>query len=432
MKVRVRLWVLVGVVVVGLGVAVPAMAADRWPPMPEGNHTAASAAQGRRFVGKLVSVDGDQLVVDYPLGQLNVKVDDTTHVIIPGIESPSIADLEIGVRIGVQGRRVRREFRARVILVIPDNAGRLQGEVVTIGVDTFVLRTADADVTIQVDEQTRFHLRGTDLSGLAGLVNDDRLTVLGLHQQDGIFLAREISRLRLRVREIRGTVQAVEADGIVVSQARGADVTFFVNAETLVLVPGLEEATLDDVNVGDTVRVRARGESDAFIAECIVVVPPDAATLSGEIVGLDGATLEVETRLEQVIAVQTDAATRFVVPGVESPSLADVREGDRVRVAGTWSDATHFTGWVVQVAREGRVGRVQGRILSLGNDGFTLGSPHGVMTITVDDDLTQYQFPGNENPGFEDLTVGQCVIAAGAIDAAGSLAARQVVACPQR
>jgi hypothetical protein len=178
--------------------------------------------------------------------------------------------------------------------------------------------------------------------------------------------------------------------------------------------------------VGNEVRIRAEViDKDEFVALRIVVIPPDAAALVGEVNDIEGTTVQVETRLGQVVAVQTDAATQIILPGLESPSLQDLREGDKVRIGGSWVNEDTFTGWAIQVRKDGRVGEVQGRLLTLGNAEFTVGSPHGVVSVIVDAE-TRYRIPGVEEPTFDDLSEGQWVVARGLFEEDNTLRARGV------
>lgn len=439
MKKRIGWLALLAGVIALMMAVVPALAAppspDPWaqsPEYPGKVQREPDRQQGVRLSGTVVEVVERTIVLDIPLGQLDVQTDGRTHFVIPGVESPSIAGIEAGMNVAVQGRRLGRGFYAQAVLVLSENGGRVRGEVTAMGDGTFELATADGTVSVVVDARTRFRLPGIAEPSLADLTVGDRISVTGLHLDDGTFLARLVASVRPRIEERTGVVAAVDAESITVQLPRGSEVTAGVTGETVVFVPGVVDATIADIAVGDTVRVRAEvvGQ-DEFAALRIVVIPPDAAALMGTVHDVAGTTVQVETRMGQVIAVQTDAATQVIIPGVESPTLADLREGDKVRVGGSWVDAGDFYGWVIQVGREGRVGQTQGRILSLDRDAFVVGSPHGVVNVVVDE-ATRYRIPGVEEPGFDDLTAGQWVAVQGLFEADGVLRARLVTGRPQR
>ena len=427
-----RGWILVLVVAASLVAVVPVMAAspgpDKFPRAFERPPAVIAEAQGRRrdrIAGKVVSVEGNTIALGTPRGQVDVVTDAATRFIMPGVESPGLDAVVPGMKLAAQGRRDSDVFRARVVLVVPENVGRFQGEVATVGPDSFTLNTAGQTLTVAVNERTRFILPGTEDPGLDDLAVGETVIVAGQTQDDGTFLARLVTRLRPRIGKISGTVTAVGADSLTVQRRDGSETTGLVNDETDIFVPGVENATLADVKVGDKVQVQGNLEDDTAVALRIVVISPEAAALLGEVASVEGATVQVKTRTDQVIAVETDALTRMVIPGVAAPALADLRVGDKVRIGGEWQDAGTFHAWVINVGRQGRVGRVQGRILSVAGSEFTLGSPQGSITVAVDDE-TRYTLPDVETPGFDDLKKGQWAVVIGLLEEDGALLARSV------
>lgn len=431
-------WLVFVVGVVALIVVVPALAAptapNRWGQAPEypGKASPAPNRQARvRLSGSVVEVGEGTIVLDMPLGKLNVHTDAATRFVIPDVASPSLDDIAVGMKVAVQGRRMGQTFRAQVVLVLPENGGRVRGKVAGVGENSFELATGDKTLSVRVDEQTRFRLPGIENPSLYDLTVDTQAVVAGLYQDDGGLLARLVVCVFPRTATRQGTVVAVGVESLTVQLSRGPEMALTVTGDTTIFVPDVVDATLADVSIGDVVRVQGEIENNAIRASRIIVVPPDAALLIGVVRSVEGLTLQIETRTEQVISVQADTATQIYVPGVESPTLADLRQGDRVRVGGAWLDADDFHGWIIQVGKEGRVGQVQGRLLSFEGPGFVIGSPHGAITV-VTDDGTRYRIPDVEEPAFDDLTEGQWVVVRGLLEADGVLRARIVVGRPQR
>jgi hypothetical protein len=416
------------------------------PPAPDGPVPGAQGARPdprrdaqrglRRLLGVVVSVDGDTLVVD-PAGgpgddpePVEVTTTARTRFRIPDVEDPGVDDLAPGMTVAVQGRRLGRRFLARGVMVLPESFERVTGEVAAVAEDAFTLDAEGGTTTVQVQETTRFRLPGVADPGLDDLAVSDTVIVAGERQDDALLVARLVARPRPRVRDGRGTVTSVDDASLTVQPPEGDEVVLTVTDATEILVPNVVDPTLDDVLVGDTVHVRVQVEGDVPTALRVAVIPPDAASLLGVVVALDGTTVQVETRTEQVIAVPTDAATEVRIPGLVDAAVADLRAGDRLRVGGAWIDASTFEGWLIQVGKEGRVGQAQGRVLSLGADAFVLGSPHGALDVAVDDQ-TRYRLLGVEVAGFADLEVGQWVSVRGLLAADGTLLAREVRGRPQ-
>ncbi len=234
-------------------------------------------------------------------------------------------------------------------------------------------------------------------------------------------------------RPIFGTVAQIEAESLTVEGRDGRTFTFALTEETRYIVPDVVDPTVDDLHEGDRVRVTTRREAGADLPQALVVavVPEETALLRGEITALNAASFTLETRLEQTIAVTVNAATLYFVPGdSEADSVESLRVGDRVEVVGRWIDATTFHGWIVRVNRSSRLGRAWGRILTLGEAEFTLGTPDGVLTIHVDDE-TRYRVPDDETPNFDALEEGAFVAVAGEKEEDGSLLARLITLGPK-
>ena len=412
---------------IALIVVVPVLAApsvpNQWPQFSEYPDR---GQRDVRLAGTVVGVLDRTVVLDIPLGQLNVQTDGRTRFAIPGVESPSIADIEVGMKVVVQGSRQGWSLHARVVRVLPENSARVQGEVISTGEDAFELAIDDGMVSVAVDERTRFRLPSDEVLSSVDLTVGDRVVVTGMHQDDGTFLARLVTRLRPHIEERRGVVLAVDAESVTVQLPRGPEVMALVTDETVVFVPGVVDAAISDVAVGDEIRVRAEvtGE-DALVALRVIVIPPDAAAIVGVVNEVENAAIQVETRTGQIITVQIDGATQIVIPGLESPTLEDLRQSDKVRVGGLWIDENLFSGWVIQVSKDGRVAEVQGRLLSLGNADFTVGSPHGVVSVSVDAN-TRYRIFGDEEPTFDGLIEGQWVVVRGLVEEDSALRAREV------
>ena len=429
-------WLLV-LVALSLVFVVPALTA---PPAPgnkgAGTEMSLQPQSGRRLsatfqrrsarvMGTVLSIEGNTLVVENEQGTVKVLTDVFTRFVIPGVESPGIAAVEVGNYIVAQGQRKGESFHANSVLVRPQKPSRLGGEVTAVGADSFTLVTEEETVTVLVDDQTRFRFPDVEAPGLGDVVIGEKLLVIGQPTDEGDVLATLVTRPRPRVGEIIGEVTTVGSASLTVERQGGAAVTFTMNEETVFMVPEIAEPTLADVHEGDAVRVRARLEDETPVALRVIVVPPTAAALLGKVLSVEGTTVQVETRLEQTIAVQTNSTTQFVIPGTDNPTLADLQEGDTLRIGGEWVDTGTFHAWVIQVRLEERVRKGGGRILSLGDAEFTLGSPHGTVRVLVNDE-THYRFPGVDDPSFDDLEVGQQVGVAGLLQEDGALLARWV------
>jgi hypothetical protein len=98
-------------------------------------------------------------------------------------------------------------------------------------------------------------------------------------------------------------------------------------------VPGVEEPTLADVEIDDVVAgIVVKQEDGALLAKLVAVVPPKGERLRGlgKVTAVGDDALTVVTRDGQERTIAVDGETRFRVPGVEEPTLADVEVDDVV------------------------------------------------------------------------------------------------------
>lgn len=392
------------------------------PPPPEGGRR---PLRGQRVAGSVVDVEDSSLVVEGPRGSFSLFVAPSTRLVIPGNESPSLEDVEVGNYVVAQGIRRGRGFQARIVLVLSSKPHHVKGEVATVSEASFTLLIDEGEVTILVDEQTRFRIPGIPEASLEDVEVGTTLDVVGQHTSEDEVLARLVVARPPRVIKGGGTVIGVGMEALTIERRAGDEVTLLIDEATAFLVPGVVEASLQDIEEGDRVQVRARLGGDTPVALNVTVIPPNAAALVGKVVSISGSTLEVQTRLDQIIEVETDEATKVFVPGIEDATLDDVRVEDRVKLGGEWLDETHFHTWAIQVDSRDRFRQMQGRILSLDENTLTLGSPHGTVDVLVDEE-TRYLFPDAPEFSFEDLEAGLWVRVRGFLQEMGSLLARQI------
>ena len=167
-------------------------------------------------------------------------------------------------------------------------------------------------------------------------------------------------------------------------------------------------------------------------ATLVVVLPEQVARLVGQVAAIEGTTLVLDTTGGQV-SVLTDANTVFHIPGVENPSLDDIKAGNKVGAAGTWESETtfHAIGVGVGGRREGQPGRVHGRAITVGVDSLVVGTARGPVMVLVDDE-TKLRVPGVYEPSLADVEEGAQVGAWGTWNEDGSLQATGVAVMASR
>ena len=380
----------------------------------------------RQLMGTVVSVDGDTMLVETRRGDVTVQTDPLTRFVSPEGPLPDVSAVEVGNFVIVRGKKTPDGIQADLLVVLLKKPQFFQGDVVSIDDDTFRLATADEEIVVIADDNTRYRLPGAVVSSLEALNVGDTVRVLGIQiEESGEVLARLVMRARLRAGWIEGNVVAVDSTTLTLDRRTGGEVVLQVTESTEFTVPEVTNPDFEDVSVGDHVHARVVVEDKGPVALNVKVIPPDAAALAGEVVRIEEDTLVIQTRLEQEIAVEVEDTTRIVVPGTEIPSLSDVWVGDRVRVNGAWQTADRFTAWQLNVGAKERLKRTQGRILSRGDGQLTLGTIDGTLTVRVDEE-TRYQLQDIDTPGFEDLETGWRIAVRGVWQKTGDLLARDI------
>jgi hypothetical protein len=242
---------------------------------------------------------------------------------------------------------------------------------------------------------------------------------------------------------LQGEVLAVEGNTFTVHAAGsrhrrfGRQLSVLTNDTTAFRAPGVSAPSIADLQVGDRIAGEGTIEEDGTRrAALVVVLPEQVARLTGEVVAIEEAALELDTP-GGTVNVLTDADTILRIPGVEEPTVDDVGIGDQVIAAGTWEDETTFNAISIGVrggrrARQQR-GVVRGRVIlvkvkvksEVETDQIVLGTLRGPVTVLVDDE-TQYRVPDVDAPSLDDVTIGAVVGARGTWNEDGTLQATSV------
>jgi len=128
-----------------------------------------------------------------------VKTTDQTKYRVPGVESPSLDDVEVGARVLVIGQPEQNDDGtksgiARLIAVIPQDALRVRGEVTDVDQSnkTFELQTARGNFTILTDENTRYRTRGDEEVSFEDIEEGSKAIVFGkkAEEQENTIQAR--------------------------------------------------------------------------------------------------------------------------------------------------------------------------------------------------------------------------------------------------
>lgn len=288
-------------------------------------------------------------------GEVTVSVDANTRYRVPGAEQATLADLNVGDAVIALGRRTESgEWLARMVAVLPPApVGALKGQVKAITDQMLTVSTHSGEKTLLTDENTRFRVPDLEHPSLADIEVGDRIFALVRSQEGGTLLAKVVAVLPENApgpAHLRGRVIQV-ADSSLKVQARQDEVTITTTETTEVRVPGVENPTLSDIRLGDTVLAigRATGWSQ-MEAKVIGVLPAISArkfVIPGKVVSANDTMLTVQDPKDRHI-VHTDEQTRFRVPGVENATIADIQVGDHIVAVGQPTEGRNLLArWII-------------------------------------------------------------------------------------
>lgn len=138
---------------------------------------------------------------------------------------------------------------------------------------------------------------------------------------------------------IRGRAVTVTRQTLVV-QAGRRERAITVTPNTRFWSPGGRIKSLRDVHAGDQIIALGQptelGQWNGGLVAVLGRQPQKQRGVQGEVTAIDLAagTLTVQTPRERAVTVLTGDETRYRIPGVDEPSLSDLKVGDRIQVLG--------------------------------------------------------------------------------------------------
>ena len=200
-------------------------------------------------------------------------------------------------------------------------------------------------------------------------------------------------------------ITAIDGSSLSLRTANGWTRTIAVGSD-VEITKGGETIALGDLEVGDEIRLlEIRDDDGTFTIERIVVVVP---TVGGTVTAVDGDSITVQGRHGLTREIATTSTTTYRL-GTETTTRAEVTVGDRIHAFGVTGADDAFTASVVIVA----VPKVAGEVTAVSSGSFTIQLRDGsTYTVTVDAD-TAYRIRGVDDPGLDDIEVGDVVAVAG-------------------
>lgn len=223
---------------------------------------------------------------------------------------------------------------------------------------------------------------------------------------------------RLGVHDI--TITAISGSDVTLGTEDGWRRTITIT-DAIDLTKGGQDIAVGDLKVGDQVRFsQTRRDDGTYTVDALAVVVP---TIRGDVGDVSASGFKVTTPDGSVWTVAVNAATTYAY-GSGDGTLADVKAGETVIVAGTATGDNQLTALSVRVAPDRAVGIVTAKTAST----ITIRQRDGSsLTVHVDADTT-YRVAGSTNAGLGDVVVDMAIGVTGRARADGSIDADVVAA----
>ncbi len=231
---------------------------------------------------------------------------------------------------------------------------------------------------------------------------------------------------------IRGAVTAVSDSGFTLKTLNGQTAAVTATEATRYRIPGIQNPSLADIKVGMVVQARGTWSSDntTFAAQNVVATTREMIRqhlVRGVVTAVDptAGTLALKTPQAVEWTIHTTDQTRYRIPEVETPTLADVKVGDQAVVFGRkGATAQEGTALLVTVIPQGLV-RGRGQVTAISGTTLTVETWLGSGTVTTDD-ATQYRARDIANPSFKDIKVGATIAVIGVKQGDGTVLAKTI------
>jgi hypothetical protein len=313
---------------------------------------------------------------------------------------------------------------------------RLLGQVTDIDGNTLVVSTVGGEeVRVVTNPHTHFRIPGVSEPSIADVDVGDYIAAQGQRNGNGALVAELVFVLPERlVRQrymVRGEVLAINGLSLTVQAPLGERLVI-TDQETRFWVRGVEEPTIEDIAIGDPIVALGRPDDQGNLLARIVVVVSGPQlrrhTIRGLITAIEGNVISVTTRQGEVQVLTTEG-TVFRIPGVEDPGVDGLHPRDLIVAVGTRDGEERvLTARIVGLIPRwpSHLRFLRGEVTAVEGSTIVLKALQGELAVLTDDE-TVFRIPGVEDPGLEDLQMGDKAGALVTRAEEGSLLAKAVI-----
>ena len=346
----------------------------------------------------------------------------------------AFADVEAGGLVTATGTvNTDGSLQARRVLLTVVQHVTVDGAIASVNsaANSFVVqRHNNLTVTVDYDANTDFRNNDGTAATAADLAAGKEVLVSGIQNADDSIAAKRVLFIVVRRVEVDGTITSVGAGSVTVQRPGGLSVVVNTDVNTDIRRNDGTAGSFADLTTGRQVEVRGVQNADGTVqAQFILVLVVQNVNVYGVVTSVDAGTTSFVVRRSGGLSttVHTSASTDFRKNDGTTAAFSDVAVGLTVSARGPQSsdgslNANQVTLIVARhVEADGTVSGVDSP-----NSRFTLDEPTGVsLTVTVTAS-TVFRKNNGLAATLADVTPGVDVIATGAPNTDGSLAADHV------
>jgi len=318
-----------------------------------GTVVAAEAGQCGWLRGRVVDVADTSLTIHTKDSEMEVLITDETVFRVPGVSGATLADIQAGAFVLIRTKASEEGLPAARAVVVR-TARRLQdnivhGTVAVVGDGEVSVQAADgAMATLLITDTTRLWLPGEPPTTTVELAVGDPVLAFGqavpTETGEKVLAARLVvvaSDKDLPKVVIQGRAVAVTDQTIVVQTGRRERAITALPRTRIWSAEGWLDS-LHSVHPGEQIIALGQPtELGQWIAGLVLLPGPEPLArhgLRGQVITIDtgAGTLTVQTEQRGQITVVTNDKTRYRIPGIEAPDLADIQVGDKIVALGSF------------------------------------------------------------------------------------------------
>jgi hypothetical protein len=208
----------------------------------------------------ITAIDGSNISLKTEDGWTRTITVTSATTITKGGQTIALGDLRVGDQIRFrQTRNADGTFTIQAInVVLPSVAG----DITAVNGDTFTVKTrANVTWTITTNDATKYMLDG-GTGAKSDIVVGAKVGVVGTQTGESALTATTV---RIAPAAVAGRVTAKTADTITIERIGGGTATIHVSGSTTYRVPGKDNASLSDIQVGAMVLAAGRQRSDGSL-----------------------------------------------------------------------------------------------------------------------------------------------------------------------